>query len=118
MFKHKGLVDLKFYISLGRRISFYFRGNKNLSRGFLINYLRSEIKNNFSEINLVNIKNSLIKLYRSRGYYRSEINGRDVVGTTLQGIKFRNFYFHILTGTRLTLRDVSFRGRKFFSRSY
>lgn len=102
--------DLYVSVKLGLRYNFDFRGNDSIPRADLLKDIKSFLVNNFENVTAELIGAAIVKSYTEKGIYKTKVEFREEDGVNKSGDSFRNIYFKIREGARISVRTISFSG--------
>lgn len=101
---------LKIDLLINKRVNFSFRGNKVFSLQELRNKLLDKIKNDFGKNDINELASYLTDVYEIGGFYNTKVVAYQNQGKDQEQLLVQNYFFDIKEGTKVKVRDVTFRG--------
>ncbi len=108
-------IVFRIKVNKGGRSHFSFYGKSIFSRLELMTFIREEIKKNVVVLSSNEIIDVLNDKFESKGIYKTHITSREKKGQTKTGQKFKNTYFYIYQGHRMSVVDIKFNGNNLFT---
>jgi outer membrane protein insertion porin family len=101
---------LKIDLLTNSRVNLSFRGNKVFSHHELRNKLLEKIKNDFGKNDINELASYLTDVYEIGGFYNTHVIAYQNQGKDQEQQMVRNYFFEIKEGTKVKIKEVTFRG--------
>jgi outer membrane protein insertion porin family len=109
------MVDLLVQIDEGPRLAFGFYGNKVFKTKELLGHVKTSVKSLGKSVQKSSYERILKEFYSKKGVHGTSIESYSIITKMKDGSKLQTFFFNIVEGRKILIKDLRFVGSGSFS---